>query len=113
MVAVTVVLSSSICLKQRHWCVIVENKEHFKQTTDSTSNSVYTFGSHGVKHNFCKTCGISVFADCNIEGMGEFFAVCINVIDDLTPEQLDVLQVNYTNGKDNDWFAPPAITKYL
>lgn len=103
----------SICTKKRYTEFYAKPQE-FTLLQGQDNLSVYTFGTNVTQHKFCKTCGCAPFLTGDIPELGgPFVGVCINCIDDLTPEQMDSFPTHYFNGKDNDWANPPKHVKYL
>jgi hypothetical protein len=49
-----------------------------------------------------------------IEGMaGDFVAINIASLDDVSPEELDAAPVQFEDGRHDDFQNPPAETRYL
>jgi hypothetical protein len=63
---------------------------------------------------FCRHCGISAFSTGYVEEIGGAY-VSINVmaLDDATPDELLEKPVMYMDGRNNNWFNPPAETRHL
>ncbi|MBD9372988.1 GFA family protein [Rhizobium sp. ARZ01] len=66
-----------------------------------------------VDHYFCGRCGIRPFSRGYLKDfMGHFY--CVNAAClDATDEELAKAPAIYENGRDNDFFKPPAETRYL
>ena len=66
-----------------------------------------------VDHYFCGRCGIRPFSRGYLEDfMGHFYCVnaaCLEISD----EELVASPVIFENGRDDDFFNPPAETRYL
>lgn len=103
----------SICTKQRAWNTTVKPQD-FRLLSGKDDLADYQFGSKQGHHRFCKTCGIAAFGDGYVEAIGGAF-VSINVacLDDLTPEDLARLSVQYMDGRHDNWFNRPKVTSYL
>lgn len=75
-----------------------------------------TYGLHptvGVRMH-CPKCGVHVYERGNAEWMGgAFIGIYIATLDDATPEELAAAPVSYSDGLNNNWMSPPAITSYL
>eukprot|EP01132_Coremiostelium_polycephalum_P003719 gene3719-4632_t len=88
-----------------------------KGTTRLSGNeeliSNYQFGSKCMNHYFCSKCGTHTHGKGYLDFLGDFYSVNISSIDDLTPEELDSLVINYNDGANNQWFNKPAHYKYL
>jgi hypothetical protein len=44
---------------------------------------------------------------------GHYVSVVLATLDDLSPSDLVAAPVRYMNGRDDDWFHPPAETRHL
>lgn len=44
---------------------------------------------------------------------GDFYAVNVACLDDVTPEELADAPVSYEDGKNNNWDSSPAEVRYL
>lgn len=66
-----------------------------------------------VDHYFCGRCGIRPFSRGYLKDfMGHFY--CVNAAClDATDEELAKAPTIYENGRDDDFFNPPAETRYL
>lgn len=74
----------------------------------------YRFGTSSIRHTFCSRCGVHPFASASFEVMGgEFYAVNIASLDDVTPEELAAVPIIYEDGKNDAWDRAPAVTAYL
>ena len=103
----------SICAKRRSWGAVVK-PEAFKLLSGEESLSDYQFGSKQAHHKFCRRCGIASFGHGYIEEIGgAYYSVNIACLDDVDPTELASAPVQYMNGRDNDWFSPPAETRHL
>lgn len=103
----------SICKKGRFWKAIVRANE-FRLLQGEELLSDYTFGSDSIHHLFCKRCSIKPFGRSYMEELGgEFYAVNIACLDNVTDEELANLPIQYENGRNGDWGSPPAETRYL
>ena len=103
----------SICTKQRAWNTTVKPQD-FRLLSGKDDLADYQFGSKQGHHRFCKICGIAAFGEGYVEAIGGAF-VSINVacLDDLTPEELARLPIQYMDGRHDNWFNPPKVTSYL
>ena len=74
----------------------------------------YQFGPRRIHHHFCRTCGVRPFGHANIaEAGGEFYAVNLAALDDVDPAELATAPVQYVDGRNDNWQAPPPETKHL
>jgi hypothetical protein len=101
----------SICSKARYWFTAVPAAD-FELLQGADALAEYRFGSHGIGHRFCRTCGIKTFGEASHPDLGgAFFAVAVTCLE-LAPEVLARLPIAYNDGRDGSG-QPPAITSYL
>jgi hypothetical protein len=103
----------SICAKQRYWGAQAKPAA-FRLISGEGETSDYQFGSKQGHHRFCKTCGIAAFGDGDIKEIGGAY-VSINVacLDNVDPKELAEIPIQYMDGRNNNWWNPPAETRYL
>ena len=103
----------SICRKSRWWGISA--KPSAVQAMHGKENTFgYGFGSHSIDLRHCKTCGLRVYGTGHIEQLGgDFVAINVACLDDVSDEELAAIPVRVCNGRDNDWMHEPAITSYL
>ena len=54
------------------------------------------------------------FGDGDIKEIGgAFVSVNVACLDDITPEELAKLPIQYMDGRHDNWFQPPKVTSYL
>jgi hypothetical protein len=97
------------CWKKRLWTTRVK-PESFRQLQGQEEMSETKAG-----HGFCKHCGVITFnrvakADWND---GEYVSVSVASLDNLEPAELLAAPVQYCDGLANNWWHPPAETRYL
>ncbi len=103
----------SYCAKTRYWGAVVK-PEAFRLIAGEAVLSDYQFGSRVMHHPFCRQCGVSAFGHGVIEALGgPVYSVNVACLDDIEPAVLAALPVRHMNGRDNDWFSPPAVSGYL
>jgi hypothetical protein len=103
----------SICSKTRNWSVTLKPAD-FRLLAGETDLSKYQFGTNSVDHLFCKHCGVHPFVRGYIEQIGgAFVSVRVMTLDDATDVELAEAPVKYSNGRDNNWWEPPAETRHL
>ena len=89
------------------WNVSVKPPD-FRLISGKDGLSDYQFGSKQGHHRFCNACGVTPFGDGDIKEIGGAF-VSINVacLDDITPEELAKLPIQYMDGRHDNWFSRP------
>ncbi|EGG19197.1 glutathione-dependent formaldehyde-activating [Cavenderia fasciculata] len=103
----------SFCTKIRIWEVLVK-PEFFKLLEGQDSYTTYKFGEKAHSHYHCKHCGIRCHGFSIIPDMGgDFIAISINTLDDLTDEQMSSLIVQPLDGRNNNWFEVPKFHNHL
>lgn len=103
----------SVCAKQRFWKAIVKAAD-FELLHGAEALSDYRFASRTIQHRFCRHCGTKPFGKGHLEQLGgDFYAINIACLDDVTPKELAALPVHYEDGRENRWEAAPAVTGYL
>ena len=69
-----------------------------------------------VHHYFCKHCGVRGFSKGYLEMEpfnGEFHAVNLAALDDAGDEELAAAPVQFEDGRNDNWWSPPAQTRHL
>jgi hypothetical protein len=103
----------SICTKRRNWGALLK-PEAFTLLSGEAVLSDYSFGTGQGSHRFCSKCGCAPFSEGNVPEIGgAFVSVQLGSLDDATDAELAAAPVNYSNGRDNAWWQPPAVTSYL
>ena len=99
--------------KTRSWAAFV-SPSAFKLIAGQDNLIEYHKHPEAPHKFFCKTCGVYIYASGDAEWMGgPFVSVFLSALDDATPEELAATPVRYSDGLDNNWTNPPAITSYL
>jgi len=103
----------SICTKTRNWSVMLR-PEDLRVLAGEDQLADYQFGSKQGHHLFCRTCGVRPFGRGYVEQIGgEFASVQLAALDDLDPAELGAAPVRYMDGRNDNWFNPPAETRHL
>lgn len=103
----------SICAKTRYWGAIVK-PDAFRLQQGEDALTRYPFGTGMVEHLFCKHCGVKSFGRGELEVLGgRYYSVNLACLDDVEPAALAEIPIRYSNGRDNDWFSEPAVTRHL
>lgn len=98
------------CTKARFWGAAVQ-PDAFKLLAGEADLTTY---SSGVDHRFCKHCGIKLFGRGDIpEAGGEFVAINLGALDDLSPEEWVRAPVRYMDGRQDDWAREPEFTAHM
>jgi hypothetical protein len=102
----------SVCAKGRFWKAVVPARA-FRIRQGEGALSEYTFASRSIHHFFCKRCGIKPFGRGHLDEIGDFVAVNVACLDDVTDEQLARAPVQYEDGRNDRWESPPIETRHL
>ncbi|MET0319146.1 MAG: GFA family protein [Duganella sp.] len=102
----------SICFKARFWLAIVQPPA-FRLLSGQDDLTLYQFATKRDQHLFCRHCGIRPFGIGRSPRWGEFYAVNVTCLDDVTPEELARAPITYLDGKNDEWRLPPAETGHL
>lgn len=101
------------CWKRRSWTAKVK-PEAFRSLGGEENLSGYKAGAPG-HGGFCKGCGITPYgyvakAEWND---GESYSINLAVLDDLDPAELAAAPVQYYDGRNDNWWNPPAELRHL
>ncbi|HEY6255261.1 MAG TPA: GFA family protein [Xanthobacteraceae bacterium] len=103
----------SICTKSRFWGAMVRH-DAFRLIAGEDALSDYQFASHSMHHLFCKHCGVRSFGRGHVEALGgDFFSVNVACLDDVDVSELVEAPARFMDGRNNNWYSPPAETRHL
>jgi hypothetical protein len=103
----------SICGKTRYWGAIIK-PEAFRMIAGEDALSDYQFGHNIAHHLFCRHCGIRSFGRGHLDVLGgDYYSVNIACLDNVEDSELAGTPVRFMDGRNNNWFVPPAETRHL
>lgn len=102
----------SICMKMRFWPVIVKPGA-FRLLSGEADLTTYRFNTRINLHPFCKHCGVHPFGTGNSPSWGDFCAVNVSCLDDVSDHELANAPVTYVDGRNDHWHCPPAEIRHL
>ena len=102
----------SICFKSRAWLAPVPASD-FRLLTGEKSLADYQFGKHRIHHRFCTKCGVRPFSQGSDPKGNPHYAVRVNCLDGVEPQELIGAPVKHFNMLHDDLKSPPAETRHL
>lgn len=103
----------SICAKTRAWSVMIK-PQAIRMLAGEGELSDYQFGSNSVHHLFCRHCGVRPFVHGHIEAVGgDFYSINVVCLDGVDDRELAEAPVRYADGRNDNWYSPPAETRHL
>ena len=107
----------SLCSKARAWFVFVPaTKLRMIQGESNLADYQWTPPNRPSPHlhyRFCKTCGIRLFGEGNLEALGgPFRAVAVAVLEDADADTL-ATSIKYVDGRNDRFDQEPADTRLL
>lgn len=103
----------SICAKTRNWSILIKPAD-FRLLAGEAELDDYRFDDGSAHHLFCRHCGVHPFGRGHLEEIGgDFVAVRVAALDDVSPEELVAAPVRFMDGRHNNWWNPPTETRHL
>lgn len=102
----------SMCFKTRAWLAPVAAGD-FRLLSGEDSLADYQFNKHIIHHRFCKTCGVRPFSQGKDQKGNVSYAVRVNALDDVDPQDLIAAPVRYFDMRHDNMKSPPAETRHL
>jgi hypothetical protein len=102
----------SICFKTRAWLASAPAGA-FRLLSGEQGLRDYQFGKKRIHHLFCGTCGVRSFSRVS-DGQGNpMYAVRVNCLDGVDPQELVDAPVRYVDMLHDDFKSAPAETRHL
>jgi len=110
----TVKCNCTFCWKKRWWSTRAK-PEDFRPITGAQELSGYGRGEADGSGGFCKHCGVNLYAWVAAAEWndGAYVSVAVAALDDLDPAELVAAPVQYCDGRNDNWWSPPAETRHL
>ena len=107
----------SICAKARSWLATAAAGD-FRLLSGEAELTEYLFHRRRIHHLFCRRCGVRSFGWGEAPGSapeagGKFYAIHVNCLDDLAPEDLVNAPVAYIDGRGDRWQSAPPEFRHL
>jgi hypothetical protein len=103
----------SFCAKARNWSAIIK-PDAFRLLAGESDLSSYEFGTKQGQHLFCRHCGLRPFSRGDVpEVGGAYVSISLSCLDDIEPAELAEVPVKYMDGRHNNWWNEPAVTRHL
>lgn len=105
--------SCSICTKARLWGARVA-PEQFRLLSGESDLTDYQFNTRSCHHLFCKHCGVRAFEWADIpQAGGKYYNIQVTCLDDLDVDAVMAAPFRFCDGRNDNWWAPPAETRHL
>jgi hypothetical protein len=102
----------SICFKTRAWMAFIP-ADAFRLLPGEQDVREYQFARKSIHHMFCAQCGVRPFAHGSDDKGNRFYAVRVNCLDGVDPQELIDAPVSYLNMLHDDFKSPPSETRHL
>lgn len=101
------------CLKTRNWSVITK-PERLRVRAGEDALADYPPTESPIRHPFCRRCGVRAFSRGHLEELGgDYVSIRVACLDDASPEELLAGPVQYCDGRNDNWWNPPAEVRHL
>jgi hypothetical protein len=108
----TIRCNCTLCTKQRNWAAIVPSSA-FRLLQGEAAMSEYRCNTRSEQHLFCATCGVRPFGKGRSPRWGDYVAVSINCLDDVSADELAAASIAYLDGRNDSWATPPLDARNL
>ena len=103
----------TICAKSRNWGVLLK-PDAFRLRSGEEALTDYQFGSKSGLYLFCRTCGIHPFGKGYVEAIGgDYVSVQLASLDGLDLAEWVQAPETYADGRNDNWWNPPAETRHM
>jgi hypothetical protein len=108
----TIRCNCTLCTKQRNWAAIVPSSA-FRLLQGEAAMSEYRCNTRSEQHVFCAHCGVRPFGKGWSPRWGDYVAVSVHCLDDLSADELAAAPITYLDGRTGSWATPPLDTRNL
>ena len=103
----------SICAKKRMWGAGIK-PEDFRLLSGEEQLGDYQFGSMQGHHRFCRNCGVNVYGHGYVKEIGgAYVSVYVATLDGVDDATLAAIPVQHMDGRNDNWWNPPAEARHL
>jgi hypothetical protein len=104
----------TFCWKKRWWSTRAR-PEDFRPMAGVEELSGYRRNEQNGRGGFCRHCGVSLYAYVPKEEWndGEYVSVNVSALDDLDPAELVAAPLQLCDGRNDNWWSPPAESRHL
>jgi hypothetical protein len=96
----TIRCNCTLCTKQRNWAAIVA-RPAFRLLAGEAALTEYRCNTRTEQHFFCATCGVRPFGMGTSPRWGQYVAVSVACLDQVTPEELAAVPVTCLDGRND------------
>ncbi len=102
------------CFKRRHWTVRVQ-PENFRYLRGESELVPFRDTGRVFPDGFCRHCGVTLvgYIPAAEWNEGAFLSVFVATLDNISPAELLEAPIRYMDGRNDDWWHPPAETRHL